>query len=53
MPFSPASGITYHMPQLEEEVDAVTGKMDVIFTASWFSVIKFILLCVIPAVIKG
>lgn len=28
MPFSPASGLGYNAPQLEEEVDAVTGKMD-------------------------
>lgn len=53
MPFSPASGVAYHQPHLEEEVDAVTGKMDVIFTESWFPFIKFLLLCVYSAVIKG
>lgn len=34
MPFSPASGLGYNAPQLEEEVDAVTGEMDVVFAAS-------------------
>lgn len=45
MPFSPASGLSYNVPQLEEEVDAVTGKMDAVFTASCFSIIRFFLSC--------
>lgn len=53
MPFSPASGLSYNVPQLEEEVDAVTGKMDVMFAASCFSIIKFILSWGSAAVIRA
>lgn len=28
VPFSPTSGVTYQAPNIEEEVDAVTGMMD-------------------------
>lgn len=53
VPFSPASGVTYHGPSPEEEVDAVTGMMDAIFLVFCFSMGRFIPLCVFPTAIKG
>lgn len=53
MPFSPASGLGYNVPQLEEEVDAVTGEMDVVFAASCFSIIRSILSRGSAAVIRA
>lgn len=53
MPFSPASGVSYNVPPLEEEVDAVTGKTDVMFAASCFSIIKVVLSCGSAAVVRA
>lgn len=53
MPFSPASGFTHQVPNIEEEVDAVTGMMDVIFMVFGFSMVTIIPLCVYPTAVKG